>query len=1217
MIKFFGFLLFFCNIGIILAADREFGHPIFRTFTAHDYDEVGQIFAITEDPQGRMLFGCEDAILVFDNNRWETVPTPGTGFIRSFAADNKGVVWFSSSTEIGYLSRIGGKYAAVKVYDGPLGVNSRIIVNGDRLYFTSDAGLLGWNNGHLSQQPWPTASITPFSAAVCHGKIWVGDRNGPLYEFAGGKFNKIAESPPSKTGEVRAIVDCPIGDGLIVRPSGIFRKIGAALVPWPTDIDSLLKSPAIYFAKWILGKYLAVLVQNSGIYLLDQDGHLIESFTVNSGLSDTGFASLGEDRDGGLWVGTDTEITRIQFAVGYTEFDHELGLPKGWVTGVIRYQGKIYAATQHGVYVLDAVEDGTPSSHFLRFGDRSDRCYGMTVSGSTASVISEVATYSLNVASSRLEPIGSPGAVVTASRTDPKRLFLSTRKGLESVRNVDGQWCSEGVLSQLPYYIGGLAEDEKGDLLLSTESNGLYRIQLKPGAHPLFRDARIEQLTDIHGRKVPSGQGSVCQWQGETLFVGAGRVWKLAPGEKRLEPFALTEKVLPGRNVQMITRSQLTDDYVWVSSRPPNAGPETGVEVGRLYSTGRYEALSHGASYPLGLINSVWDENAEGEPVAWIAGDYGLMRVLLDRPAFSTRKFDLYPSQIVTANGKPIPIPNGKELTLRYDDRDFQILFGTDHFSVGNELYYQATLNGEPGHGSPTLTAPVWRSGALNEGHYLLLVEAKDSNGVESKELRLAFTIKPPWYRTLWMEIAWGLLAILIVYLAIRWRTWQMTVAQRRLVQIVDLRTRELRLNEIELRKAKDAAELEGGRAETANRAKTAFLANMSHELRTPLNSILGYAQILLRRRDTGDDGGARLRTILASGEHLLEMINEVLDLSRVESGKASVQLRPLELPKFIAGIVDEFQLRAALGQLRFVHEIHGELPRWIETDPLRLRQVLYNLLGNAVKFTSQGEIALRVYATSEQLRFEVKDTGKGIPQKDLPSIFKPFYQASNNQLIGQGVGLGLYISKQIVELLGGKISIDSEPTRGSTFNFEIPRRDTNPGYPELASPQIIGYEGPVRKILVLDDEPLNRSMLRELLSTVGFDTVPAESTEQAISLLKDRFDAVISDIRMPGDDGNIFCRRLRSSDETKNLIIIASSGSVFADDRRLALASGFNDFLAKPIMEQELFEILGKHLGIEWEYAERNKSSEHDNFPLPAASTRPFAHSPIRDLAP
>src|ERR1700752_3203127 len=177
------------------------------------------------------------------------------------------------------------------------------------------------------------------------------------------------------------------------------------------------------------------------------------------------------------------------------------------------------------------------------------------------------------------------------------------------------------------------------------------------------------------------------------------------------------------------------------------------------------------------------------------------------------------------------------------------------------------------------------------------------------------------------MEIIWGLLMILTVYLFTRWRTWQMRLRERALVQTVELRTRELKENEVQLREAKE-------HAETANRAKTAFLANMSHELRTPINSILGYAQILLRRADCSGDANTKLKTILSSGEHLLEMINEVLDLSRVESGKVSIALRPLELPKFIGGIVDEFQLRAARSNLSFIHEIEGDLPHWIETDP-------------------------------------------------------------------------------------------------------------------------------------------------------------------------------------------------------------------------------------------------------------------------------------------
>jgi signal transduction histidine kinase/ActR/RegA family two-component response regulator/streptogramin lyase len=1185
MIKLMALAFFLFGFWSTQAANREFGHPLFRTFNAHDYGDAYEIYAVTQDEEGRMLFGCQDAILAFDNNRWETIRAPETGYIRWLAVDSRGLVWFGSSTQIGYLARIDGKFLLVKVYHGSFGPESRGVVTGGQLVLSTETGLVIWRNGHISQQPWPTDIMKPFSLALCQGKIWISDRNGSIYEFEGNQFSKIAESPPASAGEIRAMVDCPIGDGLVVRSSGIFEKIKVALVPWKTDIDAILKGSVIFQAKWILNKYLAVLIQNSGVYLLDQEGHLVESFTVTSGLPDAGFEATGEDRDGGLWVCTDTEITRIQCATGYTEFDHELGLPKGFVNIVAGYQGKVYTATQHGLYLLKAGEDAAHPAHFVRFGDLTDRFFGLTVTGSTVYAISEDGAYSLDPATAGFNRIGSGGGTILPSRIDPGRIFLTTLAGLESIDHSNSQPHSEGLLSQLPYFFQGIAEDEHGDLFLCAENEGFYRVQLAKGAQPLFRDAKIERLLDAPNKKIPSGEGPICQWQGQMLFVGDDQVWKLQESQDRLQPFALVAKSLPGRKIRRMDRSQLTDDYVWVSSRPANAGPETGFEVGRLYMSGAYEPLSHAVSYPLGEINSIFDEKVDGEVVAWIAGDYGVMRVLLDRTALSKRKFELYANQITTMDGAPVPVQDGQDLALKYDERDFQIRLGTDHFSVGDELYYEAKLDGPAAHRSRITTSPVWRSGALNEGHYLLHLQAKDSDGVESKEYTFAFTINPPWYRTFWLEMVWGLLIILAFYLFNLWRTWQMKLREQELVRTVDLRTRELREHGIELRNAKDAAEFAKEQAETANRAKTAFLANMSHELRTPINSILGYAQVLLRRMDRFGDEKAKLKTILSSGEHLLEMINEVLDLSKVESGKVSIALQAVELPKFVAGIVDEFQLRAARGKLIFVHQVQSDLPECIETDPLRLRQVLYNLLGNAMKFTVQGEVSLRVYVTSDLLRFEVKDTGKGIPREDLPSVFKPFYQAANNQLFGQGVGLGLHISKQIVDLLGGKISVVSEPDRGSTFTFEIPRRDAKPLSPEVTSPQIVGYEGPRRKILIVDDEELNRSLLRELLGTVGFESVEASFPEEALSLLNDSFDAVISDIRMPGYDGHTFCRNLRSSAETKDLVVIASSASVFADDQRLARASGFTDFLPKPIMEEELFQILRRQLELKWIY--------------------------------
>ena len=215
----FAFVFFIFSVCTALATPREFGHPLFRTFTARDYGQVGQIFAVTEDAQGRMLFGCEDAVLAFDNNRWETIPAPGTGFIRWLAVDDRGVVWFRSNSQIGYLSRVDGEYRLVKVYHGSFGPRSQAVVNGGQIYLSTETGLVIWNNGHISQQPWPTDLMNPFSLALSHGRIWIGDRNGSIYELDGSHFDKIADAPPVEAGAIRAIVDCPIGDGLIVRQS--------------------------------------------------------------------------------------------------------------------------------------------------------------------------------------------------------------------------------------------------------------------------------------------------------------------------------------------------------------------------------------------------------------------------------------------------------------------------------------------------------------------------------------------------------------------------------------------------------------------------------------------------------------------------------------------------------------------------------------------------------------------------------------------------------------------------------------------------------------------------------------------------------------------------------------------------------------------------------------------------------------------------------------
>jgi len=292
----------------------------------------------------------------------------------------------------------------------------------------------------------------------------------------------------------------------------------------------------------------------------------------------------------------------------------------------------------------------------------------------------------------------------------------------------------------------------------------------------------------------------------------------------------------------------------------------------------------------------------------------------------------------------------------------------------------------------------------LNEGRYLLHAVAEDEDGIKSEETALAIEILPPWYRTWWMYSIYGVLCALCVLGFVRLRVWRLRVREKELVAIVAERAKELEESQAKLVEAKEAAE-------AANRAKSTFLANVSHELRTPLNSILGYTQLMLRDENQAEEKRRRLTTVLSSGEHLLNMINEILDLAKVESGTIAVNLQPVQLKPLLNMLADEFQLRASQRQLRFTYSSDHSIQEWISTDPIRLKQVLYNLVGNSIKFTETGEVVLRVSRVKECIRIEVRDTGRGIPADEIQHLFKPFYQASNNNQASGGVGLGLFIS--------------------------------------------------------------------------------------------------------------------------------------------------------------------------------------------------------------
>lgn len=405
--------------------------------------------------------------------------------------------------------------------------------------------------------------------------------------------------------------------------------------------------------------------------------------------------------------------------------------------------------------------------------------------------------------------------------------------------------------------------------------------------------------------------------------------------------------------------------------------------------------------------------------------------------------------------------------------------------------------------------------------------------------------------------------------------------------------------------RAKDAAVV-------ANRAKSTFLATMSHELRTPLNAILGFAQILQADTQLSERQSRGVTIIRQGGEQLLTLINDILDLARIEAGKIELHAQPVALSDFLRTITDIITVKAEEKGLLFRFEAAPGLAQAVRVDEKYLRQVLLNLLSNAVKFTERGTVSLRVLTLGAgeagvRLRFEVEDSGIGIPTEHLESIFVPFEQAANVQRRFGGTGLGLSISRQLVRLMGGDIQVESHPGTGSRFWFdlELPIGMLAPPHETEPRPLVTGYDGARRKLLVVDDVAANRKLLVDYLAPLGFEIDEADDGESCLERAQVlRPDLIVMDSVMPVMDGLEATRRLRELPLLNSVPIITISASASAADAQKSLAVGANAFLPKPIELSDLLHEIGTLLHLRW-VADASQSAATATATTTAAATK------------
>ncbi len=808
--------------------------------------------------------------------------------------------------------------------------------------------------------------------------------------------------------------------------------------PFPTSADAWLRAQGINGVVRTADGSLAVGTRRAGLVLLAPDGTVLSRLDESTGLPHDFVYALFADRDRSLWLCLNAGICHVETPSAFSIFDAGSGLKRASVYDEGRAGGKFFIATSVGVYRL---ADAAPAPHaapdapptlprFERVPGLEGRFSTILAHGRGGLLVSgEPGIFQVGGGDTPPVRLSSrPALLLQASRTDPDRVFTGNYDGeLRALRfNADGGWTDEGRVVKVDDELRSIVETARGDLWLGTPQRGAVRVRLAPGGGPPTV-ASVTPFLGTHG--LPTGQG----WTRVNAGGDAGVLLTTQAGLYRFDetreifrPAAEYGARLTGGSFRLDNSTPDDTGNLWLAGRTSGAGVNQ--EVGRVIpardaAPPRWQPLPSKIVDKVGEAQGIFPESdGHGGEVVWIGGTDGIVRVDVARWLADQRAARPFATLL-----RRVPVGD----VLPYARNSLGFEFASDLFTVGSAPRFQTRLEG---FGNGAWSDPGERASVnytnLPEGRYVFHVRALDADGRPGREAARAFRVLPPWQRTPWAYAAYAGLAAAVVYGIVRARVAQLRRRTAALEGLVATRTAELV-------RARDAAD-------AASRAKGTFLAHMSHELRTPLNSILGYTHLLLADGELPARHRERLTGVERSGGHLLAMINEVLDLSKIEAGKLTLNVTEYALGPLLDDVGAVFCARAAEGGLEFGDVRAPGLPGSVRADAGKLRQVLFNLLANAVKFTPRGRVDLRVApAGAGRVRFEVADTGVGIPAEELEAVFLAFHQTGAAELATQGTGLGLTISRRLVELLGGELHVESEPGRGSRFWFEAALPET------------------------------------------------------------------------------------------------------------------------------------------------------------------------------
>ncbi|MGC9327616.1 MAG: two-component regulator propeller domain-containing protein, partial [Candidatus Hinthialibacter sp.] len=971
-----------------------------------------------------------------------------------------------------------------------------------------------------------------------HGVLWIGTKQG-VSCYDGKSFSNLTAADGLSNSFVYSIEEDIEGRLWFAADSGVSHYDGRGFITFSVK-DGLAHNRMSAVHRDDHG-VLWFATQRSGISRYDD--HTLVNYTVRDGLTHNTVWAIAGDVDGKMWIGTGDGLARFDGRT-FTHFGGRNGFPKDKITC-------IYRTSDEALWI------GTWTKGLFRYDGKSITEFNRT-NGLATDRVSVICT-----GNDGMLWIGhSAGGI---SRLDLETLTVQSVIYPPGLNNIHTRsiYPASGGLTWIGMTEWGLWRYEEGRFINFSVQDGLLNNHVE-AIHP-----------GLDGTLWLATEEGVSRFDGERFFD-------------------LTKKEgLADNKINIMMRDR--QGRLWLGAQ------SAGVMV---YDETMWSTLDVRDGLASNTVYAIYEDE---KGFLWIGAEQGLSRYHPRSSSPTVNILSLQGDRKYTDLSMAPSLIAGARLSIDYEAIDLKTI------SAKHQYYVRILKENQTIFSGPTNSA-VFNWTPTTPGLYTFEVQAVDRDLQVSLPAQVAFRIYPPWYLN--AKIIFPAMIGLLGWIgAMVLLGFHMITNRRKARQLyIQLLDNERERNVL-LQESKEAAE-------TASKTKSIFLANMSHDIRTPLNAILGYAQILLRKNNLPVEARSALLTIVDSGNHLLSLITDILDLSKVEAGCSELNLTNFDLIRCIEDMSSIFGFRCA--EKGLVWRVEWNLAPWhdgtawdgescpsipkqriVHADKSKLCKILTNLLSNAVKFTDAGDVILRITESPSKRQdgashpleaslytFEVIDTGIGVPAADHEHIFGAFAQETHGKLRG-GVGLGLAIAKQYVEIMGGRIGVESTPGEGSRFAFELQLMsgtmesgvDAGEFYRSGRSQIVRLAKGFHIRALVVDDFQENRKVLAQFLRDVGVDVIEAEDGKQALEAVEEfSLDIVFMDVRMPVMDGLTAAKHIRQISDKSTPKLVAVSASALKHERQNYLESGFEEFMAKPIAAESVYDVLARLLSVRFE---------------------------------